>query len=163
MRKRKLTRMIWHDDAATLKQLFLNEADPQVRLRLQLLWLVRRDGSIAATADRLGVPYSTAQRWLAWYKKHGIAALRQHKKGGGPGGRSLLNPAQTEELLTTIKQANFHTASAIQAEISQRYQVHYQRNGVYSLLRRLKLKKKVPRPHAEKADADLQLAWKKGV
>jgi hypothetical protein len=58
MRGRKLN-IVWQEDAATLKQLFLSETDCQIRPRLHLLWLVRRDGNLRDAADRLAHPIAT--------------------------------------------------------------------------------------------------------
>ena len=161
MRGRKL-KVVWQEDAATLKQLFLSETDTQIRPRLHLLWLVCKTGSLHDAADVLAIAYDTAQRWLRWYRQGGLAEVRLHRKGGGPGRACLLTPDQRQTLLTRINQGEFHTAAQIKAELAQSYQLHYRRSGVYTLLRRLKVKKKVPRPHATKADDQAQLAWKKG-
>ncbi len=65
-------------------------------------------------------------------------------------------------MLRDINQGQLYTAQDIKRHLEDKYQVHYRRTGVYSLLQHLGVKKKVPRPHALKADAQAAQGWKKG-
>ncbi len=161
MRGRPL-KIDWHEDAATLKQLFLKQTDPELRPRLHALWLVREGRSIGAVAPLLAVHYDTVQRWLRWYRQAGLSAVLNHRHGGRQGVPARLTAAQQQALLADINQGQFHTAEDIKRHLAAKYQAHYRRSGVYSLLRRLRVKKKVPRPHALKADDQAQAGWKKG-
>lgn len=152
----------WHEDAATLKHLYQQETDNEIRPRLHALWLVRQGSRLREVAALLAVHYNTVRRWLAWYRQGGLAQVRLHHNGGRQGVPSRLSPAQQQALLASINQGQFHTAEQIRQHLQTDYQATYRRSGVYSLLRRLRVKKKVPRPHATKADDQAQQGWKKG-
>lgn len=152
----------WQEDAATLKQRYQQEKDVEVRPRLHALWLVHTGHSLRSVAATLAVHYNTMLRWVGWYRRGGLAEVCRHHNGGRQGVPAHLSAAQQQTLLHDINQGQFHTAEDIKRHLAQQYQAHYRRTGVYSLLRRLGVKKKVPRPHAAKADDQAQQGWKKG-
>jgi transposase len=152
----------WHEDAATLKQLFQQETDKEIRPRLHALWLAREGHCLREVAALLAVHYHTVLRWVSWYRRAGLPEIHKHHNGGRQGRQAKLTASQQERLRHELDQAQFHTAADIRQHLVTEYQVEYRPTGVYSLMRRLKVHKKVPRPHSVKADDQAQEAWKKG-
>lgn len=154
-------RIDWQEDAETLGAAYRQERDPEVRPRLQALWLVRQGRSLADTAAVVGVHYRTLQTWLAWYRAGGLVAIGAHHQAG-TGRASYLTPAQQAELLAAAAGGRFFTAQDIRAWVAERFGVHYTRLGIYSLLARLGCHPKMPRPFNPRSTAAEQTAWKKG-
>jgi transposase len=109
----------------------------------------------------MGVDYRTVQRWVAWYRAGGMAAVRSHRLGG-PGQPPRLTPEQQEQLASEVATGRFRNAASIGAWIAETYGVIYTEGGMYSLLARLRCAPKVPRPLHEKANLEEQEAWKRG-
>jgi transposase len=152
----------WQEDAATLKQMFLKETNLERRPRLHALWLVCSGHSLTQSALLLAVAYSSVHRWLSWYRKGGLVEVLKHPTGGRQGRPGWLNADQHRQLLSEIEDGRFHTAEDIKEHLQRNYGANYRRSGVYSLLRRARVKKKVPRPHHVQADDHAQAEWKKG-
>jgi transposase len=164
MRGRPL-KISWQEDAEQLGQVYRRERDPELRPRLHALWLLRRGHSLRATAALLGVHYVTAQQWVAWYRQGGISEVRRHKRGNRKGSTRRLNEAQLAQLAQLHQQASsgaFRTAQEVAHWVQQELGVTYTRWGIYSLLRRLRYKAKVPRPLSSHTALAYQQEWKKG-
>lgn len=150
------------DDAEQLGQLYKGERDPEVRPRLHALWLLRQGYSLRATAALLGVHYVTAQQWIAWYRQGGVSEVCSHKRGNPLGSSARLNTEQLAQLHQQASSGAFHTAAEVAQWIEKELGVTYTRWGVYTLLRRLRYKAKVPRPLSSYTALDKQQEWKKG-
>lgn len=161
MRGRRL-HIPWRQSAQTLFQRYRREQDPQLRQRWQALWLLRDGRSLGQVATVIGVHYVTVQRWVAWYRQGGLEELRRHRRGG-PGKPSYLSRQQQQRLRQEAQRGNFFSAQDVRAWVHEHFGVVYSRWGIYSLLRRVELRKKVPRPPAAKAALSAQRAWKKGA
>ena len=74
-----------------------------------------------------------------------------------------MSPEQQEQLRQHASGQGFTSAKDAQAWIEKQCGVAYTEGGVYSLLRRLWIKKKVPRPQNAKVDPQAQQAFKKGA
>jgi transposase len=153
----------WAEEAATLREAYRREQDPEVRPRLQALWLLRAGHSLRQTAEVVGVHYVSVQTWVAWYRQGGLVEVRRHKNGGRQGRAPFLSAAQLEQVAQQAQQGTFRTAHDVQAWLAATYAVRYSRGGIYSLLARLKWKPKVPRPQAMTASVEAQAAWKRGA
>jgi len=149
------------DDEGALRAAYRAERDAEVKPRLHALWLVRAGRRLGEAAEVVGVDYRTVQRWVAWYRQGGRAEV-QRRHMGGVGQPSRLTPAQQERVAQEVATGRFRTAAAIRGWVAQTFAVTYTEGGMYSLLGRLRLAPKVPRPVHEKADLDAQEAWKKG-
>jgi len=125
------------------------------------LWLLRAGWTLGAVAAALGVHYRSVQRWAAWYRVGGVAAVRAHRMGG-TGQAPFLTPAQEAAVAAEVETGRFRTGEEIRAWIAARFGVDYTLGGLYSLLERLRCRPKVPRPVHAKADQAAQAAWKKG-
>jgi transposase len=154
----------WREDdtEGALRAAYRAERDAPVRQRLQALWLLRggerRVGEVAAV---LGVDYRTVQRWVAWYRGGGLAAIRAHRLGG-PGQAPRLTPEQQERVAREVETGRFRTAADIRHWVAQTFGVSYTEGGMYGLLARLRCAPKMPRPVHVKADLEEQEAWKGG-
>ena len=132
-----------------------------VRTRLHALWLLRRGESPAAVAAALGVGLRSVHRWLQWYRAGGLAEVCGRRKGG-VGTPSYLTPAQAEQVVTEAAKGVFATAQAVRDWIEAEFGVVYTAGSMYTLLPRLGIRLKVPRPRHTQADPQAQEAWKKG-
>jgi transposase len=145
-----------------LKRVYQAERDPAVRTRLQGLWLLRSGRSLSEVAAVVGVHYRTVQRWTAWYRTGGVAKVRAHQLGG-TGQVPFLSPAQEEAVAAEVQTGRFGTGEEIRAWIAEQFGAPYTLGGIYSLLKRVKCQRKVPRPVHAKTDRAAQEAWKKGA
>jgi Transposase and inactivated derivatives len=161
-RGRKLT-VEWtaEDDAASLYARYRRERRADVRPRLHGLWLVRTGKTTREVAEVLGVDERTVQRWLAWYRVGGLAALEE-RHAHGQGAPSFLTSEQQATLAEEVATGRFRTAAEIRAWVQGQWGVSYTEGGMYALLHRLQCAPKVPRPIHEKTDQLAQARWKKG-
>lgn len=65
--------------------------------------------------------------------------------------------------MAKVELGEFRTVWDVIEWVEDRWGVRYTYQGMYSLLKGQGLGLKVPRPHSEKADAQQQVAWKRGV
>jgi transposase len=149
------------DEATALKAAYLTERRPDVRPRLQALWLLRSGRGVRDVAQVLGVHERTVQRWVGWYRDGGVAAVAGHRQAG-TGQPSLLTADQQAHLRKQAATGAFRTAAEVQRWVEAQFGVRYRPGGIYSLLGRLRIHPKVPRPVNPKADQVAQAAWKKG-
>lgn len=149
------------DDAASLRERYRRERRADVRARLQGLWLVRAGRTTREAAEVVGVEERTVQRWLAWYREGGVAAV-EGRRAGGRGAPSFLTAEQRAALADEVATGRFRTAAEIRRWVEERWGVAYTEGGMYALLGRLRCARKVPRPVHEKADHLAQARWKKG-
>jgi len=150
------------DTPEALKAAYQAERDREVRTRLHALWLLRSGWKLAPVAEALGVDYRTVQRWAAWYRAGGLALVRAHRMGGR-GQPSFLTREAQAEVAAAVERGQFRTAEEIRDWIAERYGVTYKVSGIYSLMKRLRCRPKVPRPVHTKVDQAAQAAWKKGA
>ena len=149
------------DTAGALKTQYRRAPEGEVRTRLHALWLLRQGWSVQATAAAVGVHYRTVQRWLADYRTGGVAAVAGRRRGGR-GQPRRLTPEQETALVAHAATGALRTAAAVQQWIGEQFGVTYTAGGIYSLLNRLRVHPKVPRPVNPKADRAAQDAWQKG-
>jgi transposase len=152
----------WQEDVDTLKQMYLQERQLHRRTHLQALYLLHSGKSIGQVAEVVAVHYDTVQRWLNHYRKGGLAEVDRHLPTNKAGPQPRLDADQQAAVRAASRGGEFRTAADVQAYIAQQFGVRYKLSGSYSLLHRLGLKVKVPRPRAIKADDQAQAAWKKG-
>jgi transposase len=92
-----------------------------------------------------------------------LTAVLQRRRGGGRGQPARLNAAQGQELIAAAASAGrFSSITDACRWVRERFGQEYTDCGMRSLVRRLRMRKKVPRPQAEKASAPAQVAWKQG-
>jgi transposase len=151
----------WQDDATALFQKYRAEKQPDLKPRLHALWLLRQGHSLTETARVLGVHYTSVQQWVAWYRQGGVTEVLAHRKVG-QGQPPWLTLGQQEQLRAQVAQGQFRTARAAVQWVKETFGVEYQLKGMYSLLKRLRGKRKVPRPLATNTSLEAQEEWKRG-
>lgn len=156
-------RLVWQDadSAVALKQAFAQEQNRHVARRLQALWQLREGRGVRETARTLGVGERALQRWVAWYRRGGLPAVRAPQVAG-KGRAALLSAAQQTALIEHLASGTVHTAQDAVDWVAQEFAVRYRLGGMYSLLGRLRCRPKVPRPANPKSSVAVQEAWKKG-
>ena len=106
---------------------------------------------------------------IPWADADTAAALRQRylaevcrRRKGGVGKPSYLTPKQKAEVVAAAARGQFATAQAVRDWIEQQFGVVYTVGSMYTLLPRLGIRLKTPRPRHTQADPQAQAAWKKG-
>jgi transposase len=160
---RSIALIRWQETAEELSEQYRQERDVAQRKRLQALWLVRRGLREEEAAREAGIGRRTLARWLDWYRQGGLAEVRRRVPGhGGRGTPCWLSPAQQAALRAESSKGTLHTYEEARRWVEQQFGVRYRWSGLYTLLTRLEVHPKVPRPTAAKGDPAVQEAWKKG-
>ena len=152
----------WQDSAETLYKLYCEEDAPKKRQRLQFLWLLRTGNSLRESSRIAAISERSGQRYLKWYREGGVQELLGRQHGGHAPRQSYLTSEQEASLVEKSKEGNLKTVWDAVNWVKDRHKVSYTYSGMNSVLKRLKLNKKVPRPQHEKSDPTAQEAWKKG-
>jgi transposase len=159
----KAVTVTWAETAGELERRYRAERDVERRKRLGALWRVRVGDRVADAARLVGVGERTVFRWLGWYRAGGLAGVLRRVPGHGARGRPhRLTAAQRAELLARCARGEFRTFEQARAWVEATYRVRYRPGGLYTALRRLGVRPKVPRPVAEKADPAAREAWRSG-
>lgn len=153
----------WAESAEELYERCVAERDVPRRQRLQALWLVRT-GVGGAEAGRIaGVGRRSVERWLGWYRSGGLAEVLARVPGhGARGAPGRLTAEHQAQLLSQAREGAFRTYDEARTWVAEQFGVTYSYQGMYSVLARLGVHPKVPRPVAAKADLAAQAAWKGG-
>ena len=157
------TAMVWAeaDTAEALHARYRAEPVAEVRTRLHALWRLRLGEGPTAVAAGVGVSRNAVQTWLRWYRAGGLEAVCRRRKGGH-GSPSYLTPEQQALLVAEAAQGVFATAQAVRDWLEERFGVVYAVGSLYTLLPRLGIRLKRPRPRHTQADPQAQETWKKG-
>ena len=153
----------WAETAEELETRYRAERDVERRKRLGALWRVRAGDRVAAAGRLAGVGERTVFRWLGWYRADGLAGVLRRVPGHGAAGQPhRLTAEQRAGVLARCAAGEFRTFEEARAWVQAEYRVAYRPGGLYTALRRLGVRPKVPRPVAERADPARQEAWKAG-
>lgn len=152
----------WKQSKEELRQLYNQEKHVERRTRYQALWLIRGGRTMTEVSEIVDRHYDTICRWMDWYRDSGLSEVANRLPGQGGGVESYLTSEQEMQLVERANEGAFRTAREIQHWLQAQFGVDYTRKGVYSLLERLEIVWKVPRPTNPKADPDQQDSWKKG-
>lgn len=157
-------KVAWQHSADELKALYRAECDGKRRQRLHALWLLR-DGTrtMAEVGILVGSCERSVQRWLDWYRAGGLPTLDAHRLGQAGGVVARLSLEAQAILAAYAADGAFRTIDEVRQWVETTFDVSYSYWGMRSLLDRLHIHAKVPRPVNPKADLAVQEAWKKGA
>jgi transposase len=156
--------LAWHagDTTDELEYRYHAEPVPALRPRWQALWLLRQGYPRKTVARLVGINPRTLRDWIAWYRIGGCAEVARHRLGTGNGQACRLTEEQLAELAAWAADGTFYTYADARQWVADTWQVYYTYDGMRSLLDRMGIHPRVPRPLAGAADLAAQEAWKKG-
>jgi transposase len=163
--KKKGRRIVieWQETVSELETLYKQEKQVNKRERLHALWLLRQGKSLKEISELLSIKYRRLQRWVVMYRQGGLPEVLQRMHGGKREyQQSYLTPKQEKAVKAKANLGDFHTGQEVVDWIKARWGIEYKPDSIYTLLARLKIKKKAPRRQAAQADEAKQTAWKKG-
>ena len=153
----------WAETAEDLEAQYRAARDVEQRKRLGALWRVRAGDRVADAGRLAGVGERTVFRWLGWYRAEGLAGVLRRVPGHGAVGQPhRLTAEQRAGVLARCGAGEFRTYEEARSWVEATYGVVYRPGGLYTALRRLGVRPKVPRPVAEKADPPRREAWRSG-
>lgn len=153
----------WQESSEELKHRYRREGHPQRRTRLQALWQLHQGKRIEDVVEMTGASYRSVQQWLRWYRQGRLTQVLRRVVGHhAQGKRPFLNALEQRALVAKVQLGEFRTVWDVMEWVQHRWGVNYTYQGMYSVLKGNGLGLKVPRPHSTKADAQQQMAWKKG-
>jgi transposase len=150
------------DTVEALLARYRAEKDGELKTRWQALWLLRRGEPRSEVADVLGVNPRTLRDWIAWYAEGGCSCVAAHRRGAGGGGVPRLAWQQRAQIRDGAAEGRFRGVAAAQEWVRQEFGVDYTYWGMRSVLDRMLIHRRVPRPLAANADLAAQEAWVKG-
>jgi transposase len=154
----------WRHTPEELFARYRAEREERLMPRWQGLRLLRRGRSLGETAGVVGVAYRTVQEWVRWYRRGGREEVARHRRGGLR--RVIREPLAPEQLAALVRPAatvGFATQQQAVGWVAERYGVQVTRRQMERLFRQHRLRSKVPRPVAAKAEPAAQAAWKGGA
>ncbi len=153
----------WHETAEELLARYRAERNVHLARRLQALYLLRQGKRIPETAAVVGVSTRSVEKWVAWYRKGGLAEVLRRQRGGPRlPARRPLNPEQLARLTERAAEVGFGTVQEAVEWAAQELGTKLSVNQMARLFKKLGFKRKVLRPVAEQADVEAQARWKKG-
>lgn len=153
----------WEESPEDLYERYCAEREVEKRKRLQAFWRLRQGETETEAARQAGLGRRTLVRWLSWYREGGLDEVLRRVPGHGAEGKPCrLSPAQRQELVERCGEGEFRSTPEVRDWVERQWGVSYGYGGMYSVLARLEIHPKVPRPQAEKADPEAQEVWKKG-
>ncbi len=150
------------DTTEALLARYRAEKDGEVKPRWHALWLLRRGDSRSQVGDVLGIDPRTLREWIAWYRQGGCDAVARHRQGRRGGHTPRLTPQQQAAIRERAAQGKFRGIAAVGEWVRHEFGVAYSYWGIRSILDRLQIHPRVPRPVAANADLAAQDAWQKG-
>lgn len=137
--------------------------DVRLRQRLPALWLMRQALEKTEATHQAGIGRRTLARWLSWHRSGGLPGVLRRVPGyGAPGSECRLTPAQQRELPERSAAGEFRRIPQMRDWVESEWGLRYRSSGRQSIRGWLKIRHKVPRPRAEKADMAAPEGWKKG-
>ena len=160
---RKMAEVKWAEEAEELYEQYRAEREVGRRTRLQVLWLVRQGVGLGEAARQAGVGERSVARWVGWYREGGLGEVLKRLPGhAAPGAQCWLTQEQRAEVAQRCAAGQFRSSGQVRDWVASHWGIEYRQTGMQSVLARLEIRPKVPRPQAAKADAAAQEGWKKG-
>jgi len=164
MAKGRPLKIAWSESEEELYQLYLTEAIGVRKQKSQFFWLVKSGRTIREASCIVGIQERVGQRYIGWYKKEGLKAALNRCHGGDRGkNQSRLSQEEEEKLKQAANEGKLKTVWQGITWVQEKFNVSYTYEGMRSVFKRLKLKKKVPRKQHIKSDPEVQKEWKKGA
>jgi len=148
-------------DLDELRRRIRQETNAKQRDRWRAVLLALEGKTTAEIMDKLGRSKNFVQRWVYFYRDHGLERVRPLKQ---PGKRPLLPPDRHQAFLDRINRDEQILRGQDMVEVlRQEFGVISSLNAVYDLLHRLKYEPLRPRPVNPKKNPQEEQAWKENA
>ena len=148
-------------DLDELRQRIRRESNAKQRDRYRAVLLALEGRTTAEIMDKLDRSKNFVQRWVYFYRDHGLARVRAKKQ---PGQIPKLGRVLHQAFLDRIGDSDeILRGRDIVAILRKEFGVTYSLSGVYDLLHRLGYEPLRPRPVNPKKDPKKQEAWKQSA
>lgn len=145
-------------DLKELRRRIRKEANAKQRDRWRAVLLALEGNTTAEIMDKLERSKNFVQRWVYFYRDHGLERIRPLKQTGQP---TKLPRQQEQAFLEQLdSDPGILRGADIQEILRDRFGVCYTLNGAYKLLHRLGYEPLKPRPVNPKKKAEQEQAWK---
>lgn len=149
------------ETVAQLQELEKREKDVRVRLRVQLLRLLK-SGEVRSMKEACRFCGITPKHGYELWGKYRDQGLSHYLKLNWKPRVSKLTPAEQQKLLADATSRNgFSAQSEVLDYVQKEFGVSYTQGGISLLFQRLKIKAKEPRPKNWKASLEKQVEYKK--
>lgn len=140
------------------------EGDPRKRQRLQALHQLQLGKTVTEVARNFGVYFQAVSSWLSRFKENGLDGLKDKKRSGRK--RRLSEKLEKEFYLDVMKLQKECvrgrvTAHDMQKLLKEKYKVSFSCNGIYTILKRLRIAWGTARSRHPKACPEAQAYFKK--
>ena len=127
--------------------------------RLQMLRILKsgKATTLVEAAPLVGVTERSLQNWWRLYKQQGLEMLLRVE----PNRRPRLDAEQQQALVEEAGKGEFSTIAEIRRWVEQSFGISYTEVGMWKLVRKLKIKKKTPRPSHVKKNEEAVERFKK--
>jgi len=148
-------------DLDELRRRIRKEANAKQRDRWRAVLLALEGESTAVIMEKLGRSKNFVQRWVYFYRDHGLERVRPLKQ---PGKSPRLPRDQHQAFLTRLTETpQLLRGLDIVELLRKEFGVVYSLNGAYELLHRLGYEPLRPRPVNPKKDPQAEQAWKQSA
>ncbi len=148
-------------DLDELRRRIRQEANAKQRDRWRAVLLALQEKPTAEIMSKLDRSKNFVQRWVYFYRDHGLERVRPQKQPGQP---QRLPRHQEQLFLRRISEAaQILRGRDIVEVLRQEFGVVYSLNGAYELLHRLGYEALRPRPVNPKKDPAQEEAWKQSA
>jgi transposase len=145
-------------DLDALRKRIRQEANAKQRDRWRAVLLALEGKTTAEIMDKLGRSKNFVQRWVYFYRDHGLERVRPLRQTGQP---PKLPRQQEQAFLDRIDRSpGILRGRDIQAILREQFGVRYSLSGAYELLHRLGYEPLKPRPVNPKKKPEDEQAWK---
>jgi len=145
-------------DLDELRRRIGKERDAKQRDRWRAVLLALEGKTVAEIMDKLHRSKNFVQRWVYFYRDHGLERIRPLKQ---PGKAPRLPRHRHQDLLDRINRSErILRGRDIVELLREQFGVAYSLNAVYDLLHRLGYEPLRPRPVNPKKDPQQEEAWK---
>ena len=141
-----------------LERLRRQRAGWQRERLLAVKWGLEGELTLEEIAAQLGRARSSIQQWFDAFRRGGVEALLNLKRGKGP--PSQLTPEMAQALAQKLQAGECRRAVDVHRWLVETYGLKVRLASVYPYLKRLGARLKVPRPCHEKKDPDAAEAFK---
>lgn len=149
-----------------LESFYRKEENSIAKIRLQAAIFRKKGKTLQEISQIVNYPLTTVGDWLRRLHNEGLERINSKKKSGRP---SRLTKEKTEELKQTLRKSpqekelpyKVWTTKLLAYYIEEKYNTHYQIRHIEKLVKKWGFSIKKARPEHQKANKELQEAFKK--